>query len=92
MRVGVRQAQAFEPAGAGQEAGFRILGVQAHFDRVAVAGAIASCAQRQRFAGGDAQLPFDQVQAGHHLGDRMLDLQARVDLHEVEVARPVGRR
>jgi hypothetical protein len=39
------------------------------------------------FAGGDAQLPLDQIQAGDHLGDRMLDLQARVDLHEVEIAR-----
>ena len=42
--------------------------------------------QRQRLARGDAQLPLDQVQAGHQLGDRMLDLQAGVDLHEVEIA------
>ena len=40
--------------------------------------------QRQRLAGGDAQLPFDQVEPGDHLGHRMLDLQPRVHLHEVE--------
>jgi hypothetical protein len=40
--------------------------------------------QRQRLAGGDAQLPLDQVEPGDHLGDRVLDLQARVHLHEVE--------
>ena len=42
--------------------------------------------QRQRLAGGDAQLPLDQVQPGDDLGDRMLHLQARVDLHEIEAA------
>ncbi len=47
--------------------------------------------QRQRLAGGDAQLPLDEVEAGDHLGDRMLDLQPRVHLHEVEAAAP-GRR
>ena len=45
--------------------------------------------ERQRLAGGDAQLPLDQVQAGDHLGHRMLDLQAGVHLHEVE-ASPSG--
>ena len=40
--------------------------------------------QRQRLAGGDAQLPLDQVEPGDHFGHRMLDLQPRVHLHEVE--------
>ena len=40
----------------------------------------------QRLAGGDAQLPLDQILAGDHLGHRMLDLEARVHLHEVEGA------
>ena len=87
---GVRQAQAFELARAGQEAGLGVLGVQAHLDRVAALDDFL-LRQRQRFAGGDAQLPFDQVLAGHQFGHRMLDLQARVDLHEVEAAAP-GRR
>ena len=46
--------------------------------------------QRQRLAGRDAQLPLDQVEPGDHLGDRMLDLQARVHLHEVEAAVRMG--
>jgi hypothetical protein len=31
-------------------------------------------------------LQFDEIKAQHHLGDRMLDLQARVDFHEIEIA------
>jgi hypothetical protein len=37
----------------------------------------------QRLARGDAQLPVDEVDAGDHLGDRMLHLEPRVHLHEV---------
>ena len=50
--------------------------------------------QRQRLAGGDAQLPFDQIEAGDHLGDRMLDLQAGVHLHEPDAvgAQALARR
>ena len=48
--------------------------------------ATSSWPQRQRLAPRDAQLPFDQVLAGDHLGHRMLDLQPRVHLHEVEGA------
>ena len=52
--------------------------------------ASSSCVQRQRLAGGDAQLPLDQIEAGDHLGHRMLDLQPRVHLHEVEAAVGMG--
>ncbi len=38
------------------------------------------------FAGGHAQLPLDEIEAGDRLGDGMLDLQARVHLHEIECA------
>ena len=45
---------------------------------------------RQRQAGGDAQLLAHQIDARDHLGDTVLHLDARVHLHEVEVlARPV---
>ena len=37
-------------------------------------------------AGGDAELPFHQIEAGDRFGDRMLDLQPRVHLHEPEAA------
>ena len=42
--------------------------------------------QRQGLTGGDAQLPLDQVQSRHRLGDRVLHLQPRIHLHEVELA------
>ena len=43
-------------------------------------------AQRQSFARGDAQLPFDEVEAGDAFGHRMLDLQPRIHLDEIEGA------
>src|SRR4030043_2057552 len=45
--------------------------------------------ERQWVAGGDFELAFDQVDAGYHLRDRMFDLEARVDLQEIEVPVPV---
>ena len=36
-------------------------------------------------AGGDADLLLDEVDAGHQLGDGVLDLNPRVDLNEIEV-------
>ena len=42
--------------------------------------------ERQLLAGGDHQLLAHQVDAGDHLGDRMLDLDAGVHLDEVEAA------
>ena len=46
------------------------------------------------FAGGDADLFLDDVDAGDFLGDRMLDLDAGVHLDEIEFARshPAGTR
>ena len=40
----------------------------------------------ERLAGGDADLLLDQVDRRDHLADRVLDLDARVHLHEREVA------
>ncbi len=62
-----------------------IFGVDAGFNRVAAHGEFF-LPERQGLTGGDAQLPFDKVEAGDHFGDRVFDLQARVHLHEVEVA------
>ena len=39
----------------------------------------------QRLARRQPDLEFDQVDAGHQLGHRMLDLEARIHLQEVEV-------
>ncbi len=41
---------------------------------------------RQRFSAGHADLPFDEIDAGDHLGDGVLDLQAGVHLEEEELA------
>src|SRR5689334_25227092 len=42
--------------------------------------------EREPLAARDANLFFHDVDAGHHLGDRMLDLQPRVRFHEVEAS------
>ena len=59
------------------------------------AGVMPSCATAAARRG-DEQLRAHQVEAGDLLGDRMLDLQPRVHLEEVEAApsprRPTGRR
>ena len=49
------------------------------------ANAISCLADAQRPAFGDRELLGDQVQAGDRLGDRVLDLDAGVDLEEVEL-------
>ena len=46
---------------------------------------MSSCLKRQLLAGGDADLLAHQVDAGDQFGHRMLDLDAGVDLDEVEV-------
>ena len=80
-----RRAQVRERADRRQEAALRILGVDARLDRMPGERELV-LALRQRLARRDAELPFDEVLAGDHLGDRMLDLEPRVHLHEVERA------
>ena len=84
-RFAVRQLEAQQPAGRGQETASGILGVEARLDGVAGEADVV-LAPRQPLAGGDPQLPFHEVEARDRLGDRVLDLQARVHLHEVERA------
>ncbi len=62
-------------------------GREADLDRVAVEPHLGLL-DRQRLAGRDAQLPFDQIEAGDRLGHRVFYLQAGVHLHEVEADRP----
>ena len=47
---------------------------------------MSSCVSDSSRAGGDADLLEDQVDAGDHLGHRMLDLNARVHFDEIEFA------
>ena len=84
-----RRAQVRERADRRQEAALRILGVDARLDRVAADRELV-LPQRQPLARRDAQLPFDEIDAGDHLGHRMLDLQPRVHLHEIERAVLLG--
>ncbi len=70
--------------GRGHE-GLGILGIDAAFDRVA-ADLHVALAVGQLLAGGDQQLLLHQVDAGDQLGHRMLDLDARVHLDEIELA------
>ena len=81
---------ASELAGRRQEAALGILGIKPRLDGVAVE---RHCVLRQRqlLAGGDAELPFDQIEAGDRFGHRMLDLQPRVHLHEPEAVRRAAR-
>jgi hypothetical protein len=72
-------------AGAGAEVIPRILGVDAALDGVAAELDVA-LRELQRLAHGDKNLLLDEVDASDLLGDGVLDLDALVDLEEVEVA------
>ena len=63
---------------------YGMLGVDAAFDRVAAKLDVALL-ERQLLARGDADLRLHDVDAGDHLGHRMLDLHPRVHLDEVEL-------
>ncbi len=71
-----------------QEPVVRILGVDAALDRVPVRRQQARRIEIEPLAARDPDLPAHQIDAGHHLGDRMLDLEPRVHLEEVEARRP----
>ncbi|MDT4863278.1 hypothetical protein FQZ97_979760 [compost metagenome] len=72
-----------EHTGARLEILQRVFGVDAHLDGGALRRA-AHCLPVQCVAGGHAQHALDQVEAGDHLGDRVLHLQAGVHFKEVE--------
>jgi hypothetical protein len=79
-----REAQQGDAAGRGHEPERRVLRVEPRLDRVA--------ARRRRIAfeaaaGRDVELQLDDVDACDHLGHRVLDLEACVDLHEGEALR-----
>ena len=73
-----------EPAGGGQELALGVFSADAGLNRVTLDLQLV-LAQRQRLAGGNAQLPLDQVQPGDGLGHRVLDLQPGIHLHEEEI-------
>ena len=81
-----RKTRQRDPTGGRQEAGRRILGAEPRLERMAVAAHVG-LRERQAAVGGDPQLQLDQVEPGDFLGDRVLDLEARVDLEEVMLRR-----
>ena len=87
MPLGSTTSSTVPPVGRKPRAG--ILRVDAGLDGVAGHRDVV-LRDRQLLAGGDAHLQFDQVDAGDHLGDRVLDLQAGVHLHEEELVGTVG--
>ena len=80
----LRRAVNLEPAGGRQEVGIGVLSADACLDRMAV-DAQFMLLKRQRLARRHPQLPLDKIEPGDRLGDRVLDLQPRVHLHEEEL-------
>ena len=73
-----------DQAGRRAEVGGGVLGVDAALDGAAAVHDVL-LREAQLLAGGDADLLAHQVDAGDQFRDRMLDLDAGVDLDEVEV-------
>ena len=80
-----RRTVAAQLAGGRGEVGQRVFGIDAALDGPAVELDVLLL-ERERLPLGDAYLLLDDVDAGHHLGHRMLHLHARVGLHEVKLA------
>lgn len=68
-----------------RQEGVRVFGVDTAFHRMA-ANHHFILLDRQRLAGCDTQLLFDQVNAGDHFSYRMLYLDTGVHFNEVELA------
>ena len=67
-----------------------VLGVDTAFDRRA-ADLNLALFERQRLARRDTDALLDQIGAGDHLGDAVLDLNAGVHLNEIELAASARR-
>src|SRR6185436_1362839 len=75
-------------AGRREEVGARVLRVDTRLDRMPARRHVL-LSERQALALRDEDLEADEVQAGDLLGHRVLDLEPRVDLEEVELPRRV---
>ena len=81
-----REMTVIDAAAAGAEIVRAVLGVDAHLDGVPLR--LADLARKiRKLARGLAHHPLHEVDAHDLLGDAMLDLQARIDLQEVEPLR-----
>src|SRR5207237_442572 len=86
-----RRARHLDPAGRREEVVVGVLGVDAALDRPAALHDVL-LAEAQRPPGRDLDLGLHEVDAGHGLGDRVLDLDAGVHLEEVEAALRVHQK
>src|SRR5439155_11436692 len=80
-----RELQVSDGAGGRQESVRRILASDAALDGPSARRKVF-LSEGEPLAAGDAQLPLDQINTGDELRDRMLDLDPRVHLEEVEVS------
>src|SRR5436190_20343621 len=80
-----RRVVALDETGARPEFMLRVLGIDPELDGMALHPDIG-LAEAERLTGRDPDLDGHHVEAGHHLGDRVLDLDPAVDLDEVEVS------
>ena len=85
LRTGRRVHEPPDSSGGWKEVTGRIFGVDACLDCMSPLRYVR-LAKRQWLAGGNFQLPFDQVKPRHHFGDRVFDLEACVHLHKIESA------
>ena len=76
--------RSLDHAGRWSEVALGILRVNPHFDRVAVLRNLF-LRDRQLLPRGHADLLFDQIDPGHLLGHRMLNLDASVHFQQIEV-------
>src|SRR5262249_13894595 len=60
-----------------------VLGIDARLDRPTLELDVALL-ERELFSRGDANHLLDQIDAGHELGDGMLDLKPRIHLQEIK--------
>ena len=67
-----------------QEVPRRVLGAEPCLDGVAPKAQFV-LPHRERLAPGDTKLPLDQIDPQHRLGHRVLHLEPRIHLHEVEL-------
>jgi hypothetical protein len=84
--VAGRPGDAGEIPRLGDEALGRIFGIDANFDGVAASGCTRGKLAGQRFARCHPELLLDQIETRAHLGHRMLDLKASVDLEKECIA------
>src|SRR5262249_16363136 len=69
---------------------FRVFSINPALDRVAIPLHVLLC-KRQSVSRGNHNLLANQIDSGYQLSYRMLDLQTRIHLKEIEIATNIGQ-